>query len=48
MAGTLQYIQKQELPSLHACHCTDIYSKIALCRISNLKEVGVGLALEYE
>ena len=34
-------------PSLHACHCTDLNSKIELSKIANLKEVGVGLKLEY-
>ncbi len=47
MEGTLEYIKKQELNSLHACHCTDLNSKIALSQITNLKEVGVGLVLEY-
>ncbi len=46
--GTLEYIKKQKLKNLHACHCTDLHSKIALSQITNLKEVGVGLVLEYE
>ena len=48
MEGTLEYIKKQELNNLHACHCTDLHSKIALSQITKLKEVGVGLVLEYE
>lgn len=46
--GTLEYIKKQRLKNLHACHCTDLHSKIALSQITNLKEVGVGLVLKYE
>jgi 7,8-dihydropterin-6-yl-methyl-4-(beta-D-ribofuranosyl)aminobenzene 5'-phosphate synthase len=33
--------------SVHACHCTDLNSKIALSKVVNLEEVGVGLTLEY-
>jgi len=37
-----------EPDEVHACHCTDLNSKIALSHAVNLKEVGVGLKLEYE
>jgi len=30
---------------LHACHCTDLKSRIALSKVSDLEEVGVGLEL---
>ncbi len=33
--------------SVHACHCTDLNSKIALSSVVNIKEVGVGLILEF-
>ena len=33
---------------VHACHCTDLKSKIALAKVVNLKEVGVGLILHYK
>lgn len=33
--------------AIHACHCTDLPSKIALSKVVNNKEVGVGLVLEY-
>jgi 7,8-dihydropterin-6-yl-methyl-4-(beta-D-ribofuranosyl)aminobenzene 5'-phosphate synthase len=33
--------------SVHACHCTDLNSKIELSNVVNIKEVGVGLTLEY-
>ena len=47
LEGTLKYIEKLQSKTLHACHCTDLNSKIALSKISNLKEVGVGLSLNY-
>jgi metal-dependent hydrolase (beta-lactamase superfamily II) len=31
-----------------ACHCTDLASKVALAGVAELKEVGVGLVLEYD
>lgn len=46
--GTLDYIKKINPKELHACHCTDLKSKIELSRVSNLKEVGVGLELDYQ
>ncbi len=47
LEGTLQYLKVLAPGSVHACHCTDLKSKIALSRVVDLKEVGVGLALEY-
>lgn len=44
---TVEYFKHQNLRSLYACHCTDLYSKIALSRAANVKEVGVGMVLEY-
>jgi len=46
--GTQDYLKHIRPTVIHACHCTDLQSKIALAKISNLKEVGVGLRLEYE
>jgi len=46
--GTLEYMKKLKLTALHACHCTDLNSKIALSKVANLKEVGVGLSLKYD
>jgi len=46
--GTCAYMQKLGLEALHACHCTDLASKIALSRVAPLKEVGVGLTLAYD
>lgn len=48
LQGTLEYLKKLNPKQMHACHCTDLDSKIALSQIVNLKEVGVGLVLEYE
>ncbi|MEA3420605.1 MAG: MBL fold metallo-hydrolase [Acidobacteriota bacterium] len=45
---TLEYMKKLNPKQMHACHCTDLNSKIALSKVVNLKEVGVGLVLEYE
>jgi 7,8-dihydropterin-6-yl-methyl-4-(beta-D-ribofuranosyl)aminobenzene 5'-phosphate synthase len=47
MEGTSQYFKSLHPESVHACHCTDLQSKIELSKVSNIKEVGVGLVLEY-
>ena len=47
LEGTLDYFKKLQLEELHTCHCTDLHSRIALSKVSNLKEVGVGLTLNY-
>jgi len=48
LQGTLEYMKKLNPKQMHACHCTDLNSKIALSKVVDLKEVGVGLVLEYE
>ncbi len=48
MQGTLDYMKELQPDELHACHCTDLKSKIALSEVANVKEVGVGLTLGYE
>jgi 7,8-dihydropterin-6-yl-methyl-4-(beta-D-ribofuranosyl)aminobenzene 5'-phosphate synthase len=48
LQGTVEYMKKLNPEQMHACHCTDLQSKIALSKVVNLKEVGVGLVLEYE
>lgn len=45
---TKSYIRQASLKELHACHCTDLYSKIALSEAARISEVGVGSVLEYE
>ena len=48
LQGTLTYLKSISPKLVHACHCTDLKSKIELSKIVNLKEVGVGLTIEYE
>ena len=47
LEGTLEYLGRQNLEYLHACHCTDLQSKIVLSRVVNVLEVGVGLEITY-
>ena len=47
LQGTLEYMKSLNPRVVHACHCTDLNSKIELSKVVNLKEVGVGLILEY-
>ncbi len=48
LAGTLDFFKKLAPQAVHACHCTDLESKIALSRVTDIKEVGVGLTLQYD
>ncbi len=45
--GTKSYFQKLKPAAVHAAHCTDLQSKIELAEVVDLKEVGVGLKLDY-
>lgn len=47
LQGTIEYMKSLNPSSVHACHCTDLNSKIELSKVVNIKEVGVGLTLEY-
>lgn len=47
LRGTLDYLAALAPDRVHACHCTDLRSKIALATVVNVREVGVGLVLEY-
>ncbi len=47
MEGTKEYLAGLGLKAFHACHCTDLKSKIALDEAVELTEVGVGLQLEF-
>ncbi len=47
LEGTLAYLKTQNLPALHACHCTALAAKVALAQVAPLQETGVGLQLEY-
>ncbi len=47
LKGTLDYLETLRPENIHACHCTDLPSKIALSSVAKLKEVGVGLSISY-
>ena len=47
LEGTIEYMKSLRPGAVHACHCTDLNSKIALSRVVDLKEVGVGMTLKY-
>ncbi|QZY55083.1 MBL fold metallo-hydrolase [Crassaminicella profunda] len=48
LEGTVNYMKRINAKKVHACHCTDLNAKIALAKETNIKEVGVGLTLEYK
>lgn len=48
LKNTVAYFDQADIAEVHACHCTDLKSKMALSKVVELKEVGVGLVLEYE
>ncbi len=45
--GILDYFREVRPAVLHPCHCTDLAAKIALSKIADVRETGVGLHLEY-
>lgn len=45
---TAEYLGGLGLAALHACHCTDLRSKVALAAAAPLAEVGSGLSLCYD
>lgn len=47
LEGTLAYLAALSPARVHACHCTDLASKIALSKCVDLREVGAGLTLDY-
>lgn len=46
--NTCDYIKSNNVKLLHACHCTDLKSKIELSKSCTIKEVGAGMILEYD
>lgn len=40
-------LKEYRICEIHPCHCTDLNAKIALSRHFNVREVGVGLELEF-
>lgn len=47
LLGTINYLKEVNPGVVHACHCTDLKSKIELSRQINIEEVGVGLTLLF-
>lgn len=47
LENTTDYLKQGGVEKLHACHCTDLNSKIALSKVAALEEVGSGLVIEY-
>jgi 7,8-dihydropterin-6-yl-methyl-4-(beta-D-ribofuranosyl)aminobenzene 5'-phosphate synthase len=47
LSGTLDYLNKLKPKIIHACHCTDLNSKIALADVVKVGEVGTGMILNY-
>jgi 7,8-dihydropterin-6-yl-methyl-4-(beta-D-ribofuranosyl)aminobenzene 5'-phosphate synthase len=47
LQGTMEFLAKEKPEKVYAGHCTDLRSKLALAQHLNIKEVGVGLILDY-
>ena len=47
LESTKKYFKSSKINTVHACHCTDLKSKIELSKVVDVKEVGSGLILEY-
>ena len=45
---TVEQLAAWQPQRLHACHCTDFHSRLALSQATELEEVGVGLELVYD
>ncbi len=45
--STIEYLENQNIPVLYPCHCTSFEVKAAMNQKLNVKEVGVGLTLEW-
>lgn len=48
LQNTADFFSKIQPLQVHACHCTDLKSKIALSKVVNLVEVGVGCEYQFE
>lgn len=48
LTRTVEYLDKCRPNSIYAGHCINLDSKISLAQVMNVKEVGVGLVLEYK
>ncbi|MDI9596388.1 MAG: MBL fold metallo-hydrolase [Atribacterota bacterium] len=47
LKNTIEYFKRINPKKLHACHCVDLKSKIALSQVSPLEEIGSGVVLQY-
>src|SRR5690554_4808165 len=47
MEKTKNYMSELNLKTMYPCHCTDLKSKFELAKIVEVKEVGVGLQIEF-
>jgi 7,8-dihydropterin-6-yl-methyl-4-(beta-D-ribofuranosyl)aminobenzene 5'-phosphate synthase len=45
---TVEYFNKSKPTAVHACHCTDLYSRMNLAKVVTIQDVGVGSVLVYE
>ncbi|OGS36305.1 MAG: MBL fold metallo-hydrolase [Elusimicrobia bacterium RIFOXYB2_FULL_49_7] len=45
--NTIVYLKTLSLPLLHACHCTDLASKVALSSVVPVADVGIGFLIEW-
>ena len=48
LAETVDCFRRWRPAAVHACHCTDYRSKLALSQVAPLEEVGVGLELSHD
>jgi len=48
LSSTCNYLGNNVSGEVYAGHCTDLNSKIELSRFVNVREVGVGLVIEYD
>ncbi|MEE4195797.1 MAG: MBL fold metallo-hydrolase [Anaerolineae bacterium] len=46
--GTVAFLKERNPLALHACHCTDLRSKVALGTAAPIHDVGSGMMLEYD
>lgn len=47
LQSTLDYFKNANIPTLYPCHCVDLKSKAALAQVANVKEVWVGMSLQF-
>ncbi|HKL42815.1 MAG TPA: MBL fold metallo-hydrolase, partial [Clostridia bacterium] len=45
---TVEFFKNLNTDKVHACHCTDLKSKIELAKVVDIEEVGVGMTLVYD